>query len=82
MSIKRVVVGLTIGAEEIMVGKVQVYKDNSGEFRFRLLATSGQAIVLSKGYKTKASATLGAKLVRISAAETAIEDLTADQVIS
>ena len=60
-----------------MVGKFQIYKDDFGEFRFKLLALNGQTIALSRGYKTKASVTLGAKLVQMNAAETAIEDLTA-----
>src|SRR3546814_19465178 len=38
-----------------MAGKFEIYKDKAGEFRFRLNASNGQAILASEGYKTKAS---------------------------
>ncbi|APV44154.1 Uncharacterized conserved protein YegP, UPF0339 family [Dehalogenimonas formicexedens] len=47
-----------------MAGKFQVYKDKSGEFRFRLVATNGQVIAISEGYKTKASALAGIESVK------------------
>lgn len=38
-----------------MAGKYEVYKDKAGEFRFRLKAGNGQAILASEGYKGKSS---------------------------
>ena len=37
------------------MGKFELYKDNSGEFRFRLKASNGQNILSSEGYTTKAA---------------------------
>ncbi|MBO6515652.1 MAG: YegP family protein [Bacteroidia bacterium] len=37
------------------MGKFEIYKDKSGEFRFRLKASNGQNILASEGYKAKAS---------------------------
>ncbi len=39
-----------------MSGKFEVYKDNVGEFRFRLLSASGNNIMVSESYKEKRSA--------------------------
>ena len=60
-----------------MAGKFQVYADKSGEFRFRLVATNGQTIAVSEGYKTKTSAMDGIKSVVANAATATTEDLTA-----
>ena len=60
-----------------MPGKFQVYADKSGEFRFRLVATNGQTIAVSEGYKTKTSAMDGIKSVVANAATATTEDLTA-----
>ena len=38
-----------------MAGKFEVYKDKGGEFRFRLKAGNGEAILASEGYKSKDS---------------------------
>lgn len=38
-----------------MAGKFEIYKDKAGEFRFRLKAANGQAILASEGYKGKPS---------------------------
>ncbi len=35
--------------------KFEIYKDNAGEFRFRLKARNGEPILASEGYKAKAS---------------------------
>lgn len=42
-----------------MAGKFECYKDKAGEFRFRLKASNGQAILSSEGYKAKASCNNG-----------------------
>ncbi|MGG7577774.1 YegP family protein [Rhizobium sp. Nf11,1] len=36
--------------------KFEVYKDKSGEFRFRFKAPNGETMFSSEGYKAKASA--------------------------
>ena len=47
-----------------MAGKFQVYKDKGGEFRFRLTAGNGHAILVSEGYKTKTSCLNGVDSVK------------------
>lgn len=51
-----------------MAGKFELYKDNKGEFRFRLKASNGQSILSSEGYKGKPSAKNGIESVRKNAA--------------
>lgn len=58
-----------------MAGKFVVTKDKAGEFRFKLVATNGQTIAVSEGYKTKASAMNGIESVKENAPKAAIEDL-------
>lgn len=36
--------------------KFEVYKDKSGEYRFRFKASNGEQMFASEGYKSKASA--------------------------
>jgi hypothetical protein len=36
-----------------MSGTFEIYNDKAGEFRFRLKANNGQAILASEGYKDK-----------------------------
>ncbi len=58
-----------------MAAKFEIYKDKSGEFRWRLVHTNGQTIASSgEGYKTKASATNGINSVKENAGGAAIED--------
>jgi uncharacterized protein YegP (UPF0339 family) len=47
-----------------MAGKFELYKDKKGEFRFRLVASNGQTILASEGYKQKGSASDGIESVR------------------
>lgn len=47
-----------------MRGKFLIYKDNAGEFRFRLRAGDGQIILTSESYKTKARCITGIESVR------------------
>lgn len=47
-----------------MAGKFELYKDNKGEFRFRLKAGNGEIILASEGYKQKSSAENGIESVR------------------
>jgi uncharacterized protein YegP (UPF0339 family) len=47
-----------------MAGKFELYMDKAGEFRFRLKSAAGQIMLVSEGYKAKASATNGIDSVR------------------
>lgn len=47
-----------------MAGKYEIYKDNAGEFRFRLKAGNGEAIFASAGYKGKSGCTNGVASVQ------------------
>lgn len=47
-----------------MAGKFECYKDKAGEFRFRLKASNGNAILASEGYKSKSGCTNGIESVR------------------
>ena len=47
-----------------MAGKFECYKDNAGEFRFRLKAGNGENILASEGYKAKASCENGIASVK------------------
>lgn len=50
-------------------GKFELYKDKSGEYRFRLKASNGQNIGTSEGYKAKPSAENGIESVRKNATD-------------
>ncbi len=52
------------GAEAAKCPKFEIYKDNAGEFRFRLKAKNGEPILASEGYKAKASCVNGIESVR------------------
>jgi len=49
--------------------KFEIYKDNAGEFRFRLKATNGQVIAVSEGYTTLASCENGVESVKKNAVD-------------
>jgi uncharacterized protein YegP (UPF0339 family) len=46
------------------MAKFEIYNDKRGEFRFRLKAGNGQAILASEGYKAKSGCTNGIESVR------------------
>ncbi len=52
-----------------MSGNFEVYKDNAGEFRFRLKASNGQNILASEGYKAKSSCMNGIESVKKNASD-------------
>jgi len=54
-----------------MAGKFEIYTDKAGEFRFRLKASNGQAILASEGYKAKAGCTNGIESVKKNASNDA-----------
>lgn len=53
--------------------KFEVYKDSTGEFRFRLKAKNGQNIAASEGYTTLHSCLNGIESVRKNAQGAAVE---------
>ena len=56
-----------------MAGKFEMYKDAKGEYRWRLVASNGQAIASSgEGYKSKESAKAGIESVKKNAPEAPI----------
>lgn len=58
-----------------MAAKFELYKDKSGEFRWRLVASNGQAIASSgEGYKSKESAKAGIESVKKNATAAPIEE--------
>ncbi|NMC59193.1 MAG: YegP family protein [Candidatus Methanofastidiosa archaeon] len=56
-----------------LLGKFEVYKDKSGEYRFRLKAGNGQVIATSEGYKTKTSCMNGIESLKKNAAAQIVE---------
>lgn len=54
--------------------KFEVYKDNKGEYRFRLKATNGQIIATGEGYAAKASCLNGVESVRRNAPEAPVAE--------
>lgn len=53
------------------MGTFELYTDKAGEFRFRLKAGNGEIILVSEGYKAKASAQNGIESVKKNAADDA-----------
>ena len=54
--------------------KFEIYLDKAGEFRFRLKARNGQAILASEGYKAKSSCLNGIESVRKNAVDAEVVD--------
>ena len=54
----------------------EVFKDASGQFRFRLRAPNGEPIASSEAYKTKESCMDGIKSVQKNAPNAIIKDMT------
>ena len=55
-----------------MAGKFEIYTDKAGEFRFRLKASNGQAILASEGYKDKSGCMNGIESVKKNAPDAEI----------
>jgi len=62
-----------------MASTFEIYKDNRGEFRFRLRASNGEVIAVSEGYASKESCIKGIDSVRINAASAGIIELNPDR---
>lgn len=65
-----------------MAYKFEVYKDKSGEFRFRFKASNGETMFTSEGYKAKASAVSAIESIKKNAAGAADVDLTVEDKAS
>ena len=50
-----------------MAAKFELYKDNAGEYRFRLKAANGENVLKSEGYKAKSGAENGIASVKTNA---------------
>ena len=57
-----------------MPAKFAVYKDSSGQFRFRLKAANNEIIAVSEAYTTKASCMNGIESVKTNAPVAEIDD--------
>ena len=57
--------------------KFVITKDKAGEFRFTLVASNGQTVAISEGYKAKASALSTIESIKGKAADATIDDQTA-----
>ena len=58
-----------------MAAKFEIYKDKSGEYRWKLVHTNGQVIANSgEGYKAKENAMNGIKSVKENASAAAVDD--------
>lgn len=56
--------------------KFMIYKDKAGAFRFRIVATNGNVLAASEGYKAKASAQGAIDRIKSDAAGAAVVDET------
>lgn len=54
--------------------KFELYRDKSGQFRFRLRSRNGKIIAVSDGYGTKSAALSGMESVRKNAAVAELEE--------
>lgn len=59
-----------------MPAQFEIYKDASGQFRFRLRAANNEIIAISEAYTTKAGCKNGIESVKENAPVAGIEDLT------
>lgn len=57
-----------------MPGTFEIYKDKAGEFRFRLTASNGQAILASEGYRDRSGCLNGVESVKKNATDDARYD--------
>ncbi len=57
-----------------MAAKFELYKDAKGEYRFKLVASNGQTIAVSEGYKSKDSAVNGIESVKKNAPTAKVEE--------
>ncbi|GLK68411.1 YegP family protein [Hansschlegelia plantiphila] len=56
--------------------KFEIYKDKSGEFRFRFVASNGEKMFASEGYAAKASAQKAIESIKKNAPGAEVVDTT------
>ena len=61
-----------------MAGTFEIFKDNKGEFRFRLRARNGEIVASGESYPTKALVKKGIAAVQRAAADAKVEDKSGD----
>jgi uncharacterized protein YegP (UPF0339 family) len=61
-----------------MAGTLEIFKDNKGEYRFRLKGKNGEIVATGESYPTKAHVKRGIQAVQRAAADAKLEDKTAD----
>ena len=59
-----------------IAGKLEIYRDNGGEYRFRLKATNGQAIGTSERYTSERACENGVQSVMNHEPKVTVEELT------
>lgn len=59
-----------------MAGRFEVYRDSSGDYRFRLKAGNGQIIASSEAYSSKKACLSGIASVRANASTARLDDLS------
>ena len=58
-----------------MAAKFEVYKDKSGQFRFRLKASNGQVIATGEAYTTKSACLNGVESIKKNAPKAKVVEL-------
>jgi uncharacterized protein len=58
--------------------QMQVYKDNGGKFRFRLVAANGETVASSEAYAEKRGAMQTAKRIAVIASKAMMNDMTVE----
>lgn len=61
-----------------MAGKFEIYKDRSGQYRFRLKAGNGEVVAQGEAYPRKQGALRGAEAVQRAADGAEFVDLTGE----
>lgn len=62
--------------------QMQVYKDNGGKFRFRLVAANGETVAASEAYVEKKSAMQTAKKIAGIASKAVMNDMTVEPKVA
>ena len=62
--------------------RFQVYKDKSGQFRWRLLSRNSEMVASGEGYKNKRDVVNAVKKLKVWASTTVINDDTVAKVAS
>ncbi|MGJ4746333.1 YegP family protein [Leptospira sp. SA-E8] len=58
-----------------MSAKFEVYKDKSGEYRFRLKAANGEIIATGEGYSSKQACLKGIESIKKNAPDAEVEEV-------